>query len=263
MAFLDALVAEGRTEEALGHAPRQLGGTAGGAVIYGFDGAHFSLRPDAEGDVWLPEWPVCMVDWHGAQAYAAFAAIRTGQPWQLPGELAWEKAARGVDGRFYPWGDGFDPSWASMRRSHRGRMLSTAVGAFPVDESPYGIRDLAGSMMDWCSDAYEEAGPPAASARHALATQHVAPGQATSRVFRGGGWVNTAEPAYPAAAISAPSSRSSNLGFRSHGHTPGPRSLDGTADANECGLFVRAVLQRPLNDEVDTTAAQITRTGLT
>ena len=217
MAFLDALVAEGRTEEALGHAPRQLGGTAGeqGAVIYGFDGAHFSLRPDAEGDVWLPEWPVCMVDWHGAQAYAAFAAIRTGQPRQLPGELAWEKAARGVDGRFYPWGDGFDPSWASMRRSHRGRMLSTAVGAFPVDESPYGIRDLAGSMMDWCSDAYEEAGPPAVSARHALATQHVALGQATSRVFRGGGWVNTAPNLRASSRRNlGPSSRSSNLGFR-------------------------------------------------
>ena len=53
-----------------------------------------------------------------------------------------------------------------MRRSHRGRLLPTAVGAFPLDESPYGIRDLAGSMQDWCNDAFVEAGPPAASARH-------------------------------------------------------------------------------------------------
>ena len=121
LAFLNALVTEGRLEEALQHAPRENGGTIGeqGAVIYGFDGTRFWLRPDVDGDVWLAEWPVCMVDWHGAQAFGAWEAARTGQPWQLPGELAWEKAARGVDGRFYPWGDGFDPSWASMRRSHR------------------------------------------------------------------------------------------------------------------------------------------------
>jgi serine/threonine-protein kinase len=205
MAFLDALVAEGRTEEALRHAPRERGGMAGeqGALIYGFDGTRFSLRPDADGDVWEPDWPVCMVDWHGARAFAAWEAIRTGQPWRLPGELAWEKAARGVDGRFYPWGDAFDPSWASMRRSHRGRMLPTAVGAFPVDESPYGIRDMAGSMRDWCNDAFVEAGPPAASARHASATVAADPpagaapgdvadaaGQASARVYRGGSWGN-------------------------------------------------------------------------
>ena len=209
MAFLDALVAEGRTEEALRHAPRQRSGTAGeqGALIYGFDGTHFSLRPDADGDEWLPDYPVCNVDWHGAKAFAAWAAIHTGQPWRLPGELAWEKAARGVDGRFYPWGDGFDPSWTCMRHSHRYRPLPNVVGAFPVDESPYGIRDLAGSMSDWCSDAFAEDGPPAASARHASTIPGGLPagtradaaqgdevdgtGQASYRVVRGGSWVAT------------------------------------------------------------------------
>ncbi|HCH62470.1 MAG TPA: protein kinase, partial [Deltaproteobacteria bacterium] len=211
MTFLNALVAEGRTEEALRHAPRERGGTAGeqGALIYGFDGSRFSLRPDADGDVWLPDWPVCMVDWHGARAFAAWAAARTGQPWRLPGELAWEKAARGVDGRFYPWGDGFDPSWASMRRSHPGRVLPTAVSAFPVDESPYGIRGLSGSMLDWCSDVFVETGPPAASARHASAVVPGEPpvgahaavaqgdmatgaGRVSFRVARGGSWNNIA-----------------------------------------------------------------------
>jgi serine/threonine-protein kinase len=234
LAFLDALVAEGRTEEALRHAPRERAGTAGeqGALIYGFDGTHFSLRPDADGDVWLPDYPVCMVDWHGAQAFAAWEAARTGQPWRLPGELAWEKAARGVDGRFYPWGDGFDPSWASMRRSHRGRMLPTAVGAFPIDESPYGIRDLAGSMLDWCGDVFAEAGPPAASARHAPATVAAgspagvragaaqgdvadAAGQASDRVFRGGSWNNYASNLRASLRIrDHPSSRIDSLGFR-------------------------------------------------
>ena len=70
---------------------------------------------------WLPEWPVVQVDWHGAAAYLAWWAERTGRPWRLPGELEWEKAARGIDGRFYPWGDFLDPSWCRMRDSARGR----------------------------------------------------------------------------------------------------------------------------------------------
>ena len=234
IAFLDALVAEGRTEEALRHAPRERGGTTGeqGAVIYGFDGTHFSLRPDADGDVWLHEWPVCMVDWHGARAFAAWEAARTGQPWRLPGELAWEKATRGVDGRFFPWGDGFDPSWANMRLSHRGRMQPTVVGAFSVDESPYGIRDLAGSMQDWCSDAFVETGPPPESARHDIATPppgspasaptDAVPGdlqdaaeEASLRVYRGGCWFTTSS------SLRAsfrhwfdPSTRGAYIGFR-------------------------------------------------
>ncbi|MEC7949637.1 MAG: SUMF1/EgtB/PvdO family nonheme iron enzyme, partial [Myxococcota bacterium] len=230
LAFLDALVAEGRTEEALRHAPRERGGTAGeqGALIYGFDGARFSLRPDADGDVWEPDVPVSMVDWHGAQAFAAWEAIRTGQPWRLPGELAWEKAARGVDGRFDPWGDGFDPSWASMRRSHPGRPLPTAVGAFRVDESPYGVRDMAGSMRDWCNDAFVEAGPPAASARNASATVDAGPpagaapgdvadaaGQASGRVYRGGSWFNLPLSTRVAfRGINPPVSRGDLLGLR-------------------------------------------------
>ena len=169
--FLDALVAEGRTEEALHYAAREKAGTMGeqGALIYGFDGRHFSLRCDADGDRWQPDWPVCMVDWHAAQAFAAWESSRTGHAWGLPGELAWEKAARGVDARFYPWGDGFDPSWTSMRLSHRHRMAPTPVGAFAVDESPYGVRDLAGGMQDWCEDVYAEDGPPLSSARSAPA----------------------------------------------------------------------------------------------
>jgi serine/threonine protein kinase/formylglycine-generating enzyme required for sulfatase activity len=233
LVFLDAMVAEGRVEEALRHAPRERSGMAGeqGPLIYGFDGTQFSLRPDADGDVWEPDWPVMMVDWHGARAFAAWEAARTGQPWQLPGELAREKATRGVDGRFHPWGDGFDPSWASMRRSQQNRLLPTAVGAFPVDESPYGIRDLAGSMCDWCSDAFVETGPPAASARHdahsgrsalpiqqtdaALQDAHGSVVQASHRVRRGGCWRDTTlclRAAYRSGDV--PTYRDSNSGFR-------------------------------------------------
>ncbi|HCH64163.1 MAG TPA: protein kinase, partial [Deltaproteobacteria bacterium] len=169
MDFLDALVASGRSEEALRHAPREKGGTVGelGSLIYGFDGERFFLRPDAEGDQWEPENPVFLVDWHAARAFAAWEAARTGHPWRLTGELAREKAARGVDGRFFPWGDGFDPSWTCMGKSHKGRILPRPVGTFAVDESPYGIRDMAGSIGDWCLDAFVQDGAPPSSARGA------------------------------------------------------------------------------------------------
>ncbi len=178
LAFLDALVAQGRTEEALRHAPRERGGTAGelGALIYGFDGRRFSLRPDADGDIWEPDWPVLMVDWFGAQAYAAHQAALDGLPWTLPGDLAWEKAARGVDRRFYPWGDTFDPSWAHTRDSHRGRPVVAPVDTYPVDQSVYGVRGLAGNTLDWIADLRTEA-------EGADWRQH--------RTYRGGGWYDS------------------------------------------------------------------------
>ena len=83
-----------------------------GTLMYGrSETGGFVLKPDAEGDLWSPDWPVWLVDWHAACAYAEWMAQRTGQPWRLPVEMEWEKAGRGVDGRFFPWGDAHDPSW--------------------------------------------------------------------------------------------------------------------------------------------------------
>ena len=87
--FLDDLVSRGRAEDAVRYAPRTRGATADdpGSAIYGQreDGTFF-LRPDAEGDVWDPDWPVMMVDWPSARACAAWLAERTGLPWRLPTE---------------------------------------------------------------------------------------------------------------------------------------------------------------------------------
>ena len=93
-----------------------------------------------------------MVDWHGAMAYAAWEARRTGLPWRLPGASEWEKAARGVDGRFYPWGDHIDPSWCCIHVSHDGPARPIVVDSFPVDCSPWGVRGLGGNVRDWCRD---------------------------------------------------------------------------------------------------------------
>jgi eukaryotic-like serine/threonine-protein kinase len=189
--FLDDLVARGRSAEALRHAPRERPGTPGevGALIYGYTGGGFELRPDADGDVWEPDSPVLMVDFAGAEAYAAWRAARTGEPWQLLPELVWEKAARGVDGRAFPWGDGFDPTFACMRESHAGRALPAEVGSFPVDQSPYGIRDMAGNAATWCADPWQVEGPPDGARVEAPAR----PGADELRAVRGGTWNDAAE----------------------------------------------------------------------
>ncbi len=128
-----------------------------------------------------PRHPVVMIDWFSARAYADWEAARSGQPWRLPDEISWEKAARGVDGRIYPWGNTLDPTWCNMRDSLTGRPRVTDVGAFPVDESPYGVRDLGGNAMDWCQDAFRMTGPPIHRGRAVVRED---PGQ--PRCIRGG-----------------------------------------------------------------------------
>jgi formylglycine-generating enzyme required for sulfatase activity len=156
LTFLDALVAEGREDDALRWAPRERSSRPDepGPLCYGRypDGA-FALVPDADGDRWDPDWPAFLIDWHAAAAHAAWLAARTGQPWQLPPELVWEKAARGVDGREYPWGAHVDPAFGCVRGSLPGRPLPASIHAFPTDVSVYGVRGVGGNVRQWCDTA--------------------------------------------------------------------------------------------------------------
>ncbi|MCA8960373.1 MAG: SUMF1/EgtB/PvdO family nonheme iron enzyme, partial [Planctomycetes bacterium] len=95
-------------------------------------------------------WPVFGIDYRDACAYARWLGRRDGHRYSLPTSEQWEKAARGVDGRCFPWGDRFDPALAKSVRSVRGRPQPEAVGAFRSDVSPYGVRDLAGGIKEWC-----------------------------------------------------------------------------------------------------------------
>ena len=222
LVFLEDLVTQGREEEALLYVPRERAGQAGqqGAMIYGrkSDGG-FELVADADGDIWGIDWPVIMVDWHCAGAYAQWKSEKSGVAWRLPHELEWEKAAKGVDGRFHVWGDGFDPSYGCMRQSHPGRALPVGVDGFPIDESVYGVRGMAGNMRDWTGSAWSEDWSGIAVENDVfLAEPSGLPSEISTgsyRVLRGGSWY-----AYSLAMQASyrdgsnPADRSSYIGFR-------------------------------------------------
>lgn len=93
--------------------------------------------------------PCFGVDIACVEAYAAWLSARTGFAYRLPDEWEWEKAARGTDGRRFPWGDRFDASFCKMRESRPDRPRPEPCGAFAHDVSPFGVRDMAGGVAEW------------------------------------------------------------------------------------------------------------------
>ena len=109
---------------------------------------------DSEGFRWEPYWPVLGVSFEDAEAYCEWYSRRTGIDVQLPTEEQWEKAARGVDGRFYPWGNRFDATFCKMGNSRPGQPMPERVGSFPSDVSPYGLFDMAGLVSEYCDSPF-------------------------------------------------------------------------------------------------------------
>ena len=98
-------------------------------------------------DPWKQNGPVQGVTWEEAVGYCDWLADETGRPYRLPTEEEWEKAARGTDGRLFPWGESFGLTRANVWEGGVGS--PTPVGVYPDGVSPYGVLDMAGNVAEW------------------------------------------------------------------------------------------------------------------
>lgn len=98
--------------------------------------------------------PVVNVSWQDAVVYCQWLTEVTGKLYQLPTEAQWEKAARGTDGRLFPWGSNWDRQKCNAMAA--GKQDTTPVGSYsPQGDSPYGCADMAGNVLEWVSDWYQ------------------------------------------------------------------------------------------------------------
>ena len=121
------------------------------------DGQGYTWHDRAAGFRTTASTPAMGISWHDIHDYLEWRNKKTqadGEKWvyDLPSEAEWEKAARGVDARIFPWGNRFDPSLAVTSRRARRYLYDRCCGFEPRDDSPFGVLDMAGFRGEWTRD---------------------------------------------------------------------------------------------------------------
>jgi gamma-glutamyl hercynylcysteine S-oxide synthase len=163
-------------------------------------------------DQTLTRWPALYVTWQEAHAFCASRGKR------LPTEAEWEKAARGTEGRLFPWGDAPPDNQRAMFGQHHVHEIPilAAVDSLPAGESPFGLRHMAGNVAEWVQDWF-------GFDYYAYMPERNPPGPASGRYksLRGGSWKSKPIMLRTATRSGAPpDQRSATIGFRCAGPSP-------------------------------------------
>ena len=160
----------------------------------------------------IKDHPVVNVTWNHAMSFCMWLndefahELPDGYTFRLPTEAEWEKAARGVNGLEYPWGNVFDPTRANCEKFAQ---TTTPVGQFsPRGDSPFGCADMAGNVWEWCRSLYKPYPYKADDGREDESA-------GDNRVLRGGSWYDdrsAARCAYRGSSV--PDDLDDNIGFR-------------------------------------------------
>ncbi len=155
-----------------------------GEGIYRFEAGFVRCM---ENDFVNLDWPANYTDYESALSYSQWYAEKQKRPYRMPADMEWEKVARNVDGRSFPWGEHFDPSFAHMRLSQATPSPSTPY-KWTADLSSWGQYALSGSMRDWTCTVFKSPFPYQADTRVVLPSKAEQQDLEQDRVVRGGSW---------------------------------------------------------------------------